>query len=104
MKKKISIVGVFIFVSTLLVGLLTSPVVSSAEIKETKEVTDLLVEYTEDYRLFSEEEIVPGVEDRKSITSQVELWSLEPDADIEKIQKQLLEDKNVLHVEPDYEY
>ncbi|PIC58340.1 hypothetical protein CSV80_05590 [Sporosarcina sp. P12(2017)] len=64
---------------------------------------ELLVEYEENRHTFSVDENLPGVESREPITDEVELWSFTDSAEMLLMKEQLLEDPNVLHVEPNYE-
>ncbi|ARK22314.1 hypothetical protein SporoP32a_12710 [Sporosarcina ureae] len=64
---------------------------------------ELLVEYEGNRQSFSIDEGLPGVESRETISDEVELWSFTDSAEMLLMKEQLLEDPNVLHVEPNYE-
>ncbi|WP_083035055.1 S8 family peptidase [Sporosarcina ureae] len=64
---------------------------------------ELLVEYEENRQAFSLDGSLPGVESREPITDEVELWSFTDSEEMLVMKEQLLEDPNVLHVEPNYE-
>ncbi|WP_303964908.1 S8 family serine peptidase [Sporosarcina ureae] len=81
-----------------------SSLVVNAETQNDKVVTELLVEYEEGYRSFSNDQIVSGVKERENITAQVELWTISEEADMDSIQRKLMEDKSVSRVEPNYAY
>ncbi|ARF14955.1 S8 family peptidase [Sporosarcina ureae] len=73
-------------------------VVSAEEVSN-----ELLIEYEENRHTFSVDESLPSVESREPITDKVELWSFTDSAEMLLMKEQLLEDPNVLHVEPNYE-
>ncbi|PIC90989.1 hypothetical protein CSV71_02735 [Sporosarcina sp. P21c] len=64
---------------------------------------ELLVEYENNRQTFSIDENLSGVENRETITDEVELWSFTDSAEMLLMKEQLLEDPNVLHIEPNYE-
>ncbi len=63
---------------------------------------ELLVEYEGNRQTFSVDGNLLGVESRETITDEVELWSFSDSAEMLRMKEQLLDDPNVLHVEPNY--
>ncbi|WP_143560702.1 S8 family serine peptidase [Sporosarcina sp. P2] len=92
----------FLFVLLGMLGI--HPATGNAEMQGETHSSELLVEYAEGYRSSTIHEAAPGVEKREYITSQVELWSISDEVDLETLQQQLLEEKSISRVEPNYEY